>query len=146
MNRIPPKMPAHCYKTYVIGRPLKPAFWRKATCEEVDCKNWRNGWKSIFDLSTPLGQKQARYVRDHSGRSYVVEGQVGTLVTLVFAAGQTCFNEHKTAIERDPLFVIREGDFRGNPREIAPLRLSPIAWRDNFGEHQETLAEAARRG
>lgn len=141
---IMPKMGASAYKTYALMRP-RATHTRVALCAEVDCRAMANGWKTIVDVSTELGRRQANYIRLHSGRSFTAT-EDGTLVTFVFAAGQKCFAEHRVLLEREPLFRIKDGDFRGNPRGTPVLKLSPIAWRDNFGEHQEKLADKQKEG
>ena len=132
------------FKTYVVGRPTATHF-RPATCAEVDCERRARGWRTAVDLSTELGRKQARYIKNHSGRTFT-HTQAGTIVALTFPPGQDCFEQHRVPLEREPLFVVRQGDRRGNPRGIAPIKLTPVAWRDDFGEHQEALADAHRRG
>jgi hypothetical protein len=141
---IMPKMGASAYKTYALMRP-RATHTRVALCAEVDCRAMANGWKTIVDVSTELGRRQANYIRLHSGRSFTAT-EDGTLVTFVFPAGQKCFAEHRVLLEREPLFRIKDGDFRGNPRGTPVLKLSPIAWRDNFGEHQEKLADKQKEG
>ena len=72
-------------------------------------------------------------------------GAAAGVVVLEFGAGQDCFSEHRIPLDRDSLFVLRDGDWRGNPTGRRRT-LSPIAWRDDMGENQEKLAELARRG
>jgi hypothetical protein len=143
--RVQPKGGPEDYKTYGLMRP-KATHWRTATCQEVNCANHARGWRMTLDLSTALGQRQGRYIRDHSGRSYVNVGQEGVLVTLEFAAGQKCFAEHRVPLERMPLFVVKGGDYRGNPRGIQTQRRSAQGWIDDFGEHQLRLKETVERG
>jgi hypothetical protein len=92
-----------------------PAFWRKATCKEVNCSHWEKGWQTVLDLSPQqpggdLGLMRARYnyIRDSSGRSFKEEW-VGSTVTFLFPAGQTCFRSHQMPVERDPVFLHRPG-------------------------------------
>lgn len=144
LNRPEPKYAVQQYQTYGVQRP-KRTHWQIATCREVNCPRWERGWKQTIDLNTPLGQKQARYIKQHSGRSYTKVGQMNGIVMLEFAAGQECFDEHRRTLDRDSLFVLRDGDWRGNPTGRKRI-LSPIAWRDDFGENQERLAEIQRRG
>jgi len=145
LTRLAPKMDAASYQTYGVTRPAR-THWKAATCAQVNCPRREQGWKQTIDLTTELGQKQARYIKLHSGRSYVKESQADGIVVLVFGAGQDCFDEHRIPLDRDSLFTLRGGDWRGNPRGIPLRRLSPIAWRDDFGEHQEKLADLAKRG
>lgn len=148
LNRIAPKMDVGAYQTYGVQRPAR-THWRAATCREVECPRRERGWRQVIDLTTPLGQDQARYIKNHSGRKYaklpIEPGAPAGTVVLEFGAGQDCFAEHRVPLDRDSLFVLRDGDWRGNPTGRRRT-LSPIAWRDDMGENQEKLAELARRG
>lgn len=144
LNRIPPKMLPQSYKTYTLLRP-RDTHTRRAVCGEVECRAMANGWRTVVDVATELGAKQANYIRLHSGRSFTFT-QTGTIVTFEFPPGQICFSEHRVQLERESLFRIRDGDWRGNPRETAVARVGQQAWLDNFGEQQEKLADQAKRG
>jgi hypothetical protein len=141
-----PKAPAEAYKTYEVARP-KSTHSRPATCQEVDCQSFLNGWRSTFDLRTDLGKRQSYYVRMRSGRSFVrvLDPRPGILV-LEFAPGQRCFAEHRIALERPPIFLVRGGDWRGNPLGTPTVTRTPAAWLDDFGSHQQKIAEAIERG
>jgi len=148
VNRVEPLLPAHARKTYAISRP-KSTHWRPARCAEVDCSNYRHGWWSKIDETTELGQRQAYYIRKQSGKSFTEEKLPDGLTQFTFPAGQECFavGEHQALVEREPLFVVLDGDHRGNPRRTRPLiHTSAEAWRDDFGEHQQTIADAIARG
>lgn len=143
--RIAPKVGAEFFKTYSLARPFA-THWRSALCAEVNCQNHARGWRIVLNVATELGQKQGRYIRDHSGRSYVIVGQEGNLITLEFAAGQKCFKEHRVPLERDPIATIRGGDYRGNPVGIPTRRLKVAEWVDDFGGHQNAIKEQRERG
>lgn len=143
-----PALPAHLMKTYQIVAP-KSTHFRSATCEEVDCPAYLYGWKTVIDESTELGQSQAHYIRTDSGRRYqrdpVVFGEGPT--SYVFEPGQRCFREHEKRLDKPEVYVVRDGDFRGNPRGTTPLvHKDPQAWIDDFGEHQDRLADQLERG
>lgn len=140
-----PKLPAAAYKTYQAIKPRKTHF-RPATCAEVDCPNRARGWRTVVDVTTALGQKQANYIRLHSGRHFTAEQVGDDLVTFTFAPGQTCFSAHRVDLEREPIFRIKGGDFRGNPLGTPTVTLRPQDWLDNFGEHQELLAARQQKG
>ena len=46
------------YKTYRAVAPVKTHF-RPATCAEVDCQNYVNGWKTVV----PSSSDHAQYIR-----------------------------------------------------------------------------------
>lgn len=140
LNRLAPQAGPEAYKTYQI-RP----YVRPASCGEVECARQRNGWRSVMDLSTVAGVKQANWIAQHSGRAYTHE-VIGTLVTFTFAAGQTCFERHQVIADREPLARIVDGDWRGNPRGTGAQVLGTRSWIDSFGEHQLKIAEAHKRG
>ncbi len=137
MFRIQPKMPAHAYTTYQIAAPVSTHF-RAGTCDEAGCLAHRHGWATTVDESTTLGQGQAHYVRKESGRRFV-ESRTGGLTTFTFEAGQKCFATHQVPLERPELYIVRGGDWRGNPRgEVTRHR--PDTWVEAFAEHQDQIA------
>jgi hypothetical protein len=145
INRIAPSAPAAAYKSYELKRPATPEFWRAATCAEVDCAAWRNGWVTSIDTDLPLGQAQARYIRLQSGRSYTVVESAGGLVEFTFAAGQRCFEAHRVAREREALLIVRGGDWRGNPTGERYVHRSFEDFADEMHEHTDKLATARER-
>lgn len=142
--RADPVLPAAAMKTYQLIAPLSTHF-RAAACAEVECAGWREGWRTVVDVATDLGKRQAKYIRDKAGRAYRFT-KAGTLVTFVFPAGQRCFTEHRVPLEREPLYIAKEGDWRGNPRGTAPRQHTASSWVDDFATHQDKLAEAHNRG
>lgn len=68
----------------------------KAACEDVGCENWRYGWDSLIDESSSLGQAQAEYIRDKSGRTFREMRAPDGLTVFRFEAHQRCFEEHRT--------------------------------------------------
>lgn len=144
--RLAPEGPAAAYKTYSINAPLA-THWRDATCAEVECQAQTFGWRTVLDESTDLGQRQAHYIRKQSGRRFTEERQPDTLTAFTFEAGQECFGTHRVSLERPELFVVRAGDWRGNPTGQKPyLHSGPESWLSDFGEHQERIAEEIERG
>jgi hypothetical protein len=137
--RIPPQGKPSDYKTYQILQP-RSTHTRPATCQEVDCPNYAYGWRTIVDVSTDLGARQANYIRLKSGRAFT-HVQADTLVTFIFASGQKCFAEHRVSLECDPIYRIKGGDWRGNPRKVPTIPLPGNSWVADFGEHQEKLKE-----
>ncbi|MBA4865910.1 hypothetical protein H1V43_32115 [Streptomyces sp. PSKA54] len=144
MNRVEPRMPAAAYKTFQILAPV-PTHWRPASCAEVDCPDYVNGWRvRIEGLDA-----QMLHAAKTSGRKYselrVAEGETW----LVYEAGQPCFRaaQHRKRIDRPELFLVRDGDHRGNPRGTkARMHAKPEHWVENFAEHQQGLADAHQKG
>jgi hypothetical protein len=144
MGRLQPAGPAAAYQTYEIAVPLA-THWRPATCAEVNCPNYEHGWRVRVEGLDP----QLLHTARNAGRRYQ-ELAVGPGETwLVFEAGQACFqaSAHRTPLGREPLFLLRGGDFRGNPRQVPTRRHSRAEdWRDDFGEHQNRIADRVERG
>lgn len=145
-NRITPNMSVEAYKTYRIASPLA-THWRDATCAEADCQHHLNGWQSTIDESTQLGQRQAHYIRRESRRGFTEERLPTGLTRFTFAAGQTCFaGPHQVPVGRPELYLVRDGDWRGNPTGRQRTHSSPQDWIDDFGEHQDRLADQMKKG
>lgn len=140
--RIEPKMPVGAYQTYQSVRP-RATHSRPATCRDVDCQASLKGWRTKVDVSSPLGRKQAEYIRLKSGRSFSIM-EAGDLVTFTFPPGQRCFAEHRINIERPTLYVKQGGDWRARTSE--PVRMRDVDWIDDFANHQSGIADRIERG
>ena len=147
-QRIVPRLGPETFKTYQVVAPLS-THWRRATCEEVQCPHFLHGWSSTIDENTELGMSQAYYIRKESGRSFT-EQQLGPRVTRFdFTAGQPCFarDSHKIRLEREELFYVKGGDWRGNPLQTRPRQHTrPEFWLEDFAEHQARIADAIEEG
>ena len=167
LTRIPPTLPVTGMKTYTAATPLA-THWREATCTEHDCEAQRTGWLTIIDerhtrdvgaADTPAGsvelleamsdqsQRQAYYIRHLSGRAFVESVDEGTGHTIFdFGPGQTCFERHVIKTDRPEIYVVRGGDWRGNPRQEGMTHASAADWVEDFSEHQDRIANRVNRG
>lgn len=146
--RIVPELPAHAYKTYQIITPLSTHF-RPATCTEVDCPQQAGGWRTTVDERTNLGQGQAHYIRSESGRRFTEHRDEAGLTVFTFEAGQRCFaaDKHRVRLDRPEHFLVRGGDWRGDPMGGRPfLHSSPDNWVEDFALHQQDVSERIERG
>lgn len=138
-------LPPALRTTYQLLAPLE-THWRPATCAEVDCPAYLYGWLTVVDPASDLGQRQAHYIRTQSGRKFTEEPTPGG-IEFRFEPGQICFRQHQAPLEREPLYVVRGGDHRGDPLGIgAREHTRPEYWVEDFAEHQQALADAHERG
>lgn len=139
LNRIQPQGKPGDYQTYGIRR--RPDVLRPAACKEVGCRAWARGWETKVDEATPLGRQQAAYIRTRSGRTFK-EYQLGGITVFRFESGQRCFADHQTIAET---FRVWGGDWR---RNLGPIRQhkNGLDWAEDFGEHQQRLADEQERG
>ena len=68
-------MPAQNYKTWEVIYP-HASHYRPATCAEVDCSHYLNGWQTVVDESTNLGQARA-YSAWHLDHHEIVNDRIG---------------------------------------------------------------------
>lgn len=143
LMRIEPVGPVSAYQTFQVRR--KPDTTVRTTCEAIRCPNWLHGWESTIDESTPLGQMQADYIRQTSGRTYVELSGPGGLTVFRFTSGQRCFTDHQTIPET---FIVRTGDWRVPFRERRLIRhhANGRDWAEDFGEHQLRIADQQQKG
>ncbi len=167
LMRMQPKGPASAYKTYQFLMP-KDTHTRAATCaeirtpcdallsgsralntgvfcQEMHCGPHMHGWSTTCDVSTPLGQKQATYIRMHSGRAFT-SVKNGDMLTFRFPSGQTCFSEHRVTLEREPLYRVKGGDFRGNPLGTPTVRRNGRDWLEDLVENRMKIADLLKKG
>lgn len=148
--RIQPALPVTAMKTYGLAAP-QATHYRRASCKEVNCPNYANGWRSGFDVTDPNKAEAARLIRLHSGRLFTVQELTGASgrveqVVFTFGPGQECFQKHMVALERDPILYVRDGDWRANPTGRKMIHATNVDWVDDFGEHQDKIKERVERG
>ena len=150
--RVDPQLPAGAYQTYAVTAPLATHF-RAATCAEAGCRAHAGGWRTAVDERTDLGQGQAHYIRAEAGRRFVEHpqedagGQPTGLTCFEFEAGQRCFGEHRVRADRPEIYTVRGGDWRGDPAGGGTRRHASYAdWLDDFGSHQQHIADQVERG
>ncbi len=140
VNRIMPQGPVGAYQTFTVTSPLDRTV--KSACEEVACAAWQFGWRTIVDEATAVGREQAAYIRTRARRTYS-ERPAGGLTEFVFDSRQRCFAEHRT---RPEIYVVRGGDWRGNPTRQRRTHVRAADWVEDFGEHQLRVVEQAGQG
>lgn len=140
LTRITPAGQPGDYRTFTIVSPTDRSV--VAACSQVGCLEWRNGWQSVIDESTQLGQGQAAYIRSESRRTFREQRTSAGLTVFTFESGQRCFAEHRT---RPEIYAVRGGDWR---EQTSPARSHqrPADWVEDFQENQGNLADLQRRG
>ncbi|MVO84194.1 hypothetical protein GPA10_05255 [Streptomyces sp. p1417] len=139
-----PLMPPQAYKTYEMRAPLSSHF-RPGTCAQAECPHFLNGWRVHVEALTPDLLQAART----SGRRYREEHVAEGHTYLVFEAGQACFraSQHRVRVDRPPLYLVRDGDHRGNPLGTkARLHQRPEHWIEDFATHQQAIADELNKG
>ena len=103
-----------------------------AACEDVGCGNWRNGFEIHADEGTVLGQMQAAFIRQRSGRTFT-EHRAGLITVFRFERGQRCFAEHRTRPGRYLVRGVREHSNLGD-------------WIEDAAEHVTSIEDQRQRG
>tara|TARA_Y100000310_G_scaffold317160_1_gene369700 strand:- start:843 stop:1193 length:351 start_codon:yes stop_codon:yes gene_type:complete len=107
---------------------------RKATCAEVDCPHYLQGWITTVAVGSP----QALYIKHHSERRFIEKTEAGQ-VMFKFYPGQECFREHSASLGRPPFLLHRKN---GPPRRI----IEPQEFNDTFNEEMRQIELARQRG
>lgn len=177
LTRVTPRLPPQSVKTYQVTAPVSThwrpatcaevdcAAWRHGWRTVVDERTDLGERQAAYIRSTcvpdalaasPAGRGRRRYV-EHRDAHQVQDGTgppagvVAGLTVFEFPAGQVCFasgNEaHRVPLERQPLYLVRGGDWRGNPRGTPGRQHArPEDWVDDFATHQQQLDDTLRRG
>jgi hypothetical protein len=143
VNRTAPVGPVQAYRTYAV-LPARGGGSRPASCEEVGCPNYLQGWKTI--LSRTSQADLIAVVRGLVTKKFFEEVD-GDLVTFTFPAGQECFQAkgHKIQV-RPERYVVRAGDHRGNPTGQVRVHQRPADWVEDCALHLDKIATEVRRG
>ena len=103
--------------------------WRDATCQEVNCPHYLNGWIT----RVAPGSQQDLYIRADKERRYKLErGEEFNFYT--FEAGQRCFRsgQHRIKLDRGPWLTKNQ-----TGREAGRVELNAMEynrWTDEFNE------------
>lgn len=134
--------PARLFKGYAIDAPMSRMFRERISCAQAECPDYTNGWMVRADLIT--AQMWADIKRlGYSWKRFDVSA---TERYIAFEAGQRCFRaDTHTRLVRDPLFVEHRSAKWGR---TAPgfVHKRAADWQESFAEHQDKLADEARRG
>lgn len=126
-------MQPYNYQTYSLSQPTS-THTRKATCEEVDCKHWQEGW--TYDVRQ-LDAELIRAIR-LSGRKWREQEHLG-VTYWVFPPGQQCFREHRVSNDREAFHFLTPHARRLNTRTATLMK--PEDWVDHFANHQEKIKQ-----
>lgn len=142
-QRLTPAGPPAAYRTFQIAMPLE-THWRPATCAEVDCPQYLNGWRVRLDGLS----EEDRWAIHRSGRHFVRHDIAAGETWLVFEPGQACFaaSEHRAPLGKPELFIVKGGDWRANPTGEFRQHSSAESWVDEFATNQNKIAEVIERG
>jgi hypothetical protein len=143
MNRIAPQGRVQDYKTYQIVSPLS-THWEPATCQQTGCPEFVNGWRVRVEGLPP----DMIHAAKNSGRKFTELEVAANEHWLVFDAGQPCFRatEHRRLLDKQEIFIARDGDHRGNPTGNVRRHSRPEDWQEDFAEHQDRLAQMVQQG
>lgn len=126
-------------RSYRIHMPHD--LYRKASCEDVGCDQWRFGWETVADETDPVQAMVAMVIRSgQSGRTFRETSDVRDgwkVAVFKFDSGQRCFQEHRT---RPGQLLVYSGGRAA--REHTDLRFLA----EDYMQHTGQLAEQQKRG
>lgn len=147
VSRIAPLAGPGAYKTFSALFPLK-THWRDATCEEVECSDFLNGFVTTLDLSEGGQAVLAGLIRKgKTGRSYSEQRVTQSISKFMFPPGTNCFRGgHKLPLGRPGRFVTADGDWRGNPTGNRRVHVRAEDWIDESANQLDRIETLRNRG
>lgn len=146
---MPVQLGPEYYQSYTASMPLS-SHWRRALCEEVDCSDFLSGFVFTCDISNELGVKQYQYLaKQDKDRSPSIQRVSEHIFKFVYKPGTPCMKrgDHRLPIGKEPIFLVRGGDWRGNPRQIATRRhTSAEFWVEDFAQNQDRITTTIQKG
>lgn len=122
-------------RVYRLQAP--PDRFVRSACEDVRCEAWQFGFETTVDEATPLGQAQAAYIRQSSGRTFREMRSAAGLTVFRFEPGQRCFAEHQTRPQR---FTVLDGG------RLDRQHVNSIDWLEDCGDHLGRVEAQRERG
>lgn len=143
LNRVAPKLSNDRMQTHTILAPLQ-THWRKATCEEVACKPFLEGYGvPLKGLDADDLALLESFIKVHKMKASKVEITDGEW-HYWFAPGQRCLraSSHVRRLDREEIFLVRNGDWRGTDPTQDPITFSSAdSWADHLGTHLDKFKE-----
>ncbi len=146
LSRITPTLPVKARQTYRISKPVA-THTRPATCAEVDCPEFLNGWVTRLPVGDPrialLKDAAAGRVDGLKREMRDVTGIGSAEAEFLFNAGSPCLKArtHRISVDRPEIYLVRGGDWRGSTGLIRKHD-RPEHWVEDM---QENLDAVARR-
>ncbi len=141
ISRPRPIGPPHAYQTYSVQTP-KETHFRKATCAEINCDAWREGWTlRVQDLDERLWATIKA-----SKKRYRRMDLTATEGYLIFEPGQACFHsfKHVTRIDKPEIYLVGRGDWRTFIPQRAQVFKKPEHWVEHMYDHLDLLKRKSR--
>lgn len=133
--------------TYSVLQPVSEATTRPATCAEVGCRPYHEGWQ----INALVLTEQHYADLKAGGWAWTVIDVSATEQYLLFSPGQRCL-AHSThrihAADRPSIYVVRDGKpgrYRGT-RRLHGGRRAAADWKDDMQNHLSTVADDRRKG
>lgn len=132
----------YAYRTYRMHSPDE-THYRKATCAEVKCNEFINGWS----LQVEHLNEHDLYLATHAGKRYRKAHFGPGLNFLIFESGQSCFlaHTHKIKLDRPEWFFTGRGDHTVFSQRDA-RQLSGKDWVDHMLNHMDKIITKKNRG
>ncbi len=125
--------------TYSLAAPIA-THRRPATCAEVECDSYRNGFRVTIDPNLDLGNgytgaDQLAYLRGDTTRIFTETTRLDGVVEFTYPAGQEAFGQqHSVPLDREPFYMRRS-----NGHVYQHDRAEH--WVEDFAENQHGLAK-----
>lgn len=142
--RCDPQLPVTAMKTFEVRTPSATHFER-VSCEEVDCRDFRDGWVVGFDVEKFSAAQELGRICTRLGKKFTVR-RLDNKIIFTFASGQACLNPHRERIDRPPIYIVRGGDWRGNPRGEHRTHRNAADFTEDWQESQAQVFDRAQRG
>lgn len=139
-------------KNYVILAPRKTHF-RPATCAEVQCNRFMNGWETHLDVSTKDGLEAAEWIEagKHGNKYTKWRAEGSTIVVYRFPPFQPYIfgiqhREHVVKTDRPELFGVRDVSTGFDLKLHQGAESGARDWVDDFATNQGKVAQKAQEG
>lgn len=136
-------LPPQYYKNFAIRSPIQ-THTRPATCVEIGCLAYHNGWQYRIETLLP----EDLHVAIHSGkRCRIVDVKEGESY-LVFEPGQPCFDapNHRVTLDRPEIFLVGRGHYSQFQAKTARRHANGENFMDDMINHLDVIVTEIKRG
>lgn len=137
------------HRTFSAVMPAATHF-EPATCEQVQCQRWAEGFAVLIDTSTQEGRDRYDWIKAHPGGRSWYRSQEGDVARLDYPPGNQCYEQHRRMLDKPALLLVRRGAHtqRGVVDRLPVERqhVSGANFMEDLREHTTTVLDIQRKG
>lgn len=137
------------HRTFSVVTP-PDTHTEPATCEQVNCQRWSEGFAVLLDTSTQGGRDRYDWIYANPGGRQWYRTVEGDVTRLDYPPGNRCYDQHRRILDKPAVLLVRKGahsDRRVVDRlPVERRHVNGADFMDDLRTHTDSVLEHQRKG